>query len=155
MHQIFTNHHSPGFHINPRDVTILESPSEFKSSFEAKIKTAKKRIIIASLYIGSSQLWLVNLIKDQLELEPELRVTILIDYFRGTRIDPSGDSSASLLRSLKEKFPDRVIIALFQTPCNPYLLAIAPARFNEGIGLQHIKAYIFDNDLIISGFFQF
>jgi CDP-diacylglycerol--glycerol-3-phosphate 3-phosphatidyltransferase len=76
-------------------------------------------------------------------------VNILLDCLRGTR---GKENSVSLLQPLLAQFPDRVQLYLFHTPLLHGLLKkILPPRVNEIIGVHHIKAYIFDDDLLISG----
>jgi len=41
---------------------------------------------------------------------------------------------------------------MYHTPDLAGLLKKAlPSRFNESIGLMHIKAFVFDDDIILSG----
>jgi CDP-diacylglycerol--glycerol-3-phosphate 3-phosphatidyltransferase len=43
-------------------------------------------------------------------------------------------------------------VSLFHTPKLRGLLRyLLPPRYNELVGLQHMKLYLFDNDVIISG----
>lgn len=87
-----------------------------------------------------------------LRANPQLRVSILVDYLRSTREHPS-PSSASLLASLSAAFPSQVDIRLFHTPAlHGWQKRWVPKRFNEGWGLQHMKCYGFDDDVIMSGY---
>lgn len=57
-----------------------------------------------------------------------------------------------MLLPLLRRFPDRVRVSLFHTPhLRGLLRLLLPERFNETIGLQHIKAYVFDGSLVLSG----
>ena len=79
---------------------------------------------------------------------------MLIDAIRGTRESPS-DSSASLLATLVKEFPNQVDVNLFHTPKLTGLLKrLVPKRFNESVGLMHMKVYAFDDDLILSGYVE-
>ena len=79
-------------------------------------------------------------------------MSILIDALRGTREAP-GDCAASLLVSLVEKFSDRVDVRMYHTPnFRGIKKHLVPQRFNEGWGLQHIKLYGMDDELILSGY---
>ncbi|KAJ2202281.1 CDP-diacylglycerol--glycerol-3-phosphate 3-phosphatidyltransferase, partial [Coemansia sp. RSA 518] len=62
-------------------------------------------------------------------------------------------SSAALLAPLVQQFgEERVQVFMYHTPALSGLSKQAwPQRYNETFGLQHIKAYIFDDDVIISG----
>ena len=114
--------------------------------------SAKQKITLASLYIGSSEIELLELIDRQLSQNSNLKVEILIDYFRGTRFDKNGESTFSLLIPLHQKYPERFTLHLYHTPnINKFLKLIVPSRFIEGFGLQHMKLYIFDNSIIVSG----
>jgi CDP-diacylglycerol--glycerol-3-phosphate 3-phosphatidyltransferase len=79
-------------------------------------------------------------------------VSILIDALRGTREAPH-DCAASLLVPLVAQFGDRVDVRLYHTPnFRGIKKRFVPQRFNEGWGLQHIKLYGMDDELILSGY---
>ena len=93
----------------------------------------------------------VDAIRTSLSKHDQLRVSILVDYLRGTREAPS-PSCASLLSSLVADFPDRVELRFFHTPNLVGLKkAVLPKRINEGWGLQHMKLYGFDDEVMLSG----
>lgn len=79
-------------------------------------------------------------------------MSLLTDYLRGTRESPN-PSCASLLASLVAEFgPERVEVRLYHTPnLTGARKAILPKRINEGWGLQHMKLYGIDNEIIMSG----
>ena len=61
-------------------------------------------------------------------------------------------SCASLLSTLAAEFGDRIEIRMFHTPNLAGLRkAILPKRINEGWGLQHMKLYGFDDEVMLSG----
>ncbi|XP_048466715.1 CDP-diacylglycerol--glycerol-3-phosphate 3-phosphatidyltransferase, mitochondrial isoform X2 [Rhincodon typus] len=119
----------PAFGISGSQVKVLSSPSEFYETMKEHIKMAKKRIVMASLYLGTGPLEqeLVDCIEETLQRSrdetpiSDLRVSVLLDCTRGSRD----------LRGI--------------------LKFLLPERFNEIIGLQHIKIYLFDNNVIVSG----
>ena len=81
-----------------------------------------------------------------------LKVTILLDYFRGSRLDKN-QSSLSSLAPLKNEFGDRFTLAMYHSPKVGALMRyLVPPRFIEAFGLQHMKGYLFDDSLIISGY---
>lgn len=87
-----------------------------------------------------------------LEKNPSLHVSILIDALRGTREAPHA-CAASLLVPLVEKFGDRVDVRMYHTPnFRGIKKRLVPQRFNEGWGLQHVKLYGIDDQLILSGY---
>ena len=93
----------------------------------------------------------VSTILKALDNNPSLHVSILIDALRGTREAPK-ECAASLLTPLVENHPNRVDVRLYHTPNFRGLKKrIIPSRFNEGWGLQHIKLYGFDDEIMLSG----
>jgi CDP-diacylglycerol---glycerol-3-phosphate 3-phosphatidyltransferase len=94
----------------------------------------------------------IETIRAALRKNPNLRVSILTDALRGTRETPD-PSCASLLAPLVEEFGEkRVEIRMFHTPnLNGVRKAVVPRRINEGWGLQHMKLYGIDDEIILSG----
>jgi CDP-diacylglycerol---glycerol-3-phosphate 3-phosphatidyltransferase len=94
----------------------------------------------------------IDTIRVALKGNPELKVSLLTDALRGTREAPD-PSCASLLASLIQDFgSDRVEVRVYHTPnLTGILKAILPKRINEGWGLQHMKLYGFDDEIIMSG----
>lgn len=79
-----------------------------------------------------------------------VQVRILLDYMRGSR--GKHNSRRMLQPLLKGKHGDRCKVFLYHTPkLRGIMKTVIPDRFNELIGLQHMKLYMIDNDLIISG----
>ena len=78
---------------------------------------------------------------------------MLTDALRGTRETPAA-CSASLLAPLIEEFgPERVEIRMYHTPNLTGLRKkYVPKRVNEGWGLQHMKLYGMDDEIIMSGY---
>ncbi|RUP51789.1 hypothetical protein BC936DRAFT_145950 [Jimgerdemannia flammicorona] len=80
-----------------------------------------------------------------------LQVHVLVDCLRGTRM-VKGQSSATLLLPLLQEFPGRIQVSLYHTPdLKGWLKRVLPQRFNESIGLMHIKVFGFDDNVLLSG----
>lgn len=94
----------------------------------------------------------ISTIQTALRAKPNLKLSILTDALRGTREAPSL-SCASLLAPLVTEFgPERVDIRMYHTPNLTGLRKkYIPLRINEGWGLQHMKLYGVDDEIIISG----
>jgi CDP-diacylglycerol--glycerol-3-phosphate 3-phosphatidyltransferase len=94
----------------------------------------------------------IETIREALTVNSELKVSILTDALRGTRESPQ-QSCASLLVPLISEFGEqRVEIRMFHTPnLTGIRKAVVPKRINEGWGLQHMKLYGVDDELILSG----
>ncbi|XP_048345752.1 CDP-diacylglycerol--glycerol-3-phosphate 3-phosphatidyltransferase, mitochondrial [Sphaerodactylus townsendi] len=147
----------PEFGIASSHVKVLSSPSEFYELMKGQIKMAKKRVVLASLYLGTGPLEqeLVDCIETTLERSLQacdssnLSVSILLDFTRGSR---GAKNSRTMLLPLLRRFPEQVRVSLFHTPnLRGLLRLLIPERFNETIGLQHIKVYLFDDNVILSG----
>lgn len=79
-----------------------------------------------------------------------IKVRFLLDYMRGSR---GIQNSRKMLEPLLQgEYAHCSEVFLYHTPkLRGILKAIMPDRFNEVIGLQHMKLYIVDDTLIISG----
>jgi len=142
---------APRIDIRADQIKIIGGPKEFYETLKNKIRGAKRRIYLSTLYIGKSEHELVACIRRALLDNSDLRVSILTDALRGTRESPE-PSCASLLAPLAAEFPDRVEIRMYHTP---NLIGLrkkyVPKRINEGWGLQHMKLYGIDDEIILSG----
>ncbi|KAI8638043.1 hypothetical protein BD408DRAFT_423578 [Parasitella parasitica] len=143
--------YAPTFYTNGDNIKPLYQPSDFYSHLKSSILSAKERVFIAALYIGQSEQELVDTLRLALKKTPKLQVCVLIDCLRGTRAS-KGQSSATLLLPLIRDYPDQIKIAMYHTPdLTGILKKTLPQRFNESIGLMHLKVYGFDNSVMLSG----
>ncbi|XP_076616883.1 CDP-diacylglycerol--glycerol-3-phosphate 3-phosphatidyltransferase, mitochondrial isoform X3 [Chaetodon auriga] len=149
--------HVPAFRVPGAHIHILTSPDQFYQAMKARIKTAKRRVVMASLYLGTGQLEqeLVDCMEEALQRsqgnsrDPDLKVSILLDYTRGSR---GQINSRTMLLPLLQRFTSQMRVSLYHTPdLRGLLRLLVPQRFNETIGVQHIKVYLFDDSVIISG----
>lgn len=139
------------FYFKRGEISVLNSPKEFYDTLKERILSAQDRIFIASLYIGKTQDELIDHLREALEKNPKLKVHVLVDGLRGTREAPS-KCSVTLISRLLEDYHERVDIRLYRTPaCVGWKGSILPRRINEGLGLQHMKIYGFDDEIILSG----
>lgn len=143
---------APRFEIPASQITILDSPSSFYSTLKDKIRKARRRVYLSTLYIGKAEHELLETLDQALRDNPDLKVSILTDALRGTRETPKA-SCASLLASLVANHgSERVEIRMFHTPNLTGLRKKwIPRRINEGWGLQHMKLYGIDDEIILSG----
>lgn len=142
---------APRFEVEPSQIEIIDSPAAFYETLKAKIRSAKQRIYLSTLYIGKTEHELIGTIQEALQKNPQLEVSILTDALRGTREDPS-PSCGTLLAPLITQFGERVKICMYHTPnLNGWKKKHMPKRINEGWGLQHMKLYGFDDEIILSG----
>lgn len=144
---------APSVDLRGDQIQILKTPSEFYETLKERIRNAKSRIFLSTLYIGKSERELIETLQEALRLNPELKLSILTDCLRGTREAPD-PSCASLLAPLVAEFgADRVEIRMYHTPNLTGLRKkYIPKRINEGWGLQHMKLYGVDDEIILSGY---
>ncbi|KAF2637663.1 CDP-diacylglycerol-glycerol-3-phosphate 3-phosphatidyltransferas-like protein [Massarina eburnea CBS 473.64] len=143
---------APRFEVQPDQIEILKTPAEFYETHQTKISKAQSRIYLSTLYIGKTEHDLITTIQNSLRQNPNLTISFLTDALRGTRETPSA-SCASLLAPLITEFgSERVQIRMFHTPNLTGLRKkVIPKRINEGWGLQHMKLYGVDDEIIMSG----
>ncbi|ORY90148.1 hypothetical protein BCR35DRAFT_287375 [Leucosporidium creatinivorum] len=141
----------PHFRTRAEDVRVLNEPSQFYKTLIERISQAKRRIFIASLYIGKEETELIAALHSALKRNPSLELIFVVDYLRSTREIPK-PTSASLIASLAAAFPNQVDLRLYHTPnLAGWKKRWIPRRFDEGWGLQHMKCYGFDDDVVMSG----
>ncbi len=141
----------PCFEIDSENILFLNEPNQFYKHLKKMFSTAKERIIISSLYLGTGDLEkaLVSEIEDNLKRNQNLSVKTLFDYSRGLR---NKENSKTIFHECISQYPDRFQLFLYHTPkLRGILKKLLPARVDEIIGVMHIKVYIADNDLLITG----
>lgn len=145
------NHSSHCFYFKSKQIMILENPTDFYTHLKNKIKTSKKHIFLASLYLGKQEQDLINCLSDAMKKNDNLKLYFIVDGLRGTREAPNL-CSASLLASLVQKYGDRVDVRCYRAPqYYRWYNKLLPSRINEGVGVQHMKIYGFDDEVILSG----
>lgn len=141
---------APCFPINATKINIITDPRKFYETLCERFQNAKRRISLASLYIGTGELEkkllevTVHNIKNN-----DVNFQVLLDYQRGTR---GKFNSLTLFQQFVSNVSDRCNLALYQTPrLHGFWSKALPSRYNEIIGLQHMKLYIADDSVILSG----
>ncbi|XP_018570441.1 CDP-diacylglycerol--glycerol-3-phosphate 3-phosphatidyltransferase, mitochondrial [Anoplophora glabripennis] len=143
---------TPCFPINAKNITILTEPEQFYNTLLKFCRDATKRITLVSLYLGNGKLEekIVETLKNNDHFKSNhLKINILLDYTRGSRFE---NNSRTMLQPLLLENDSNCKVSLYHTPALRGLLKkYTPNRWNELLGLQHMKLYIFDDTLIISG----
>ena len=110
---------------------------------------------MSALYLGTGNLekYLVEKLSKKLQVNPDLSITLLLDYMRGTRMSKAGDSSYSLLKPVRRSNLNKKLrVGFFHMPDT----GMFKGRFSESpireiFGVHHIKAHVFDNNVLITG----
>ncbi|XP_022916685.1 CDP-diacylglycerol--glycerol-3-phosphate 3-phosphatidyltransferase, mitochondrial [Onthophagus taurus] len=152
LHLQWLNGIAPCFPVKAKNISIIAEPCQFYNTIIEKCAKATKRITLVSLYLGNGNLEtnLVNaLMSNTSFINGQLDINVLLDYTRGSRFK---NNSRTMLLPLLNKNDRNCQISLYHTPILRGLRKkLAPNRWNELFGLQHMKLYIFDDTLIISG----
>ncbi len=83
--------------------------------------------------------------------EPKRGVRLMF-HTRPRLISGKKKNSRTLLLPLLQEAENRTHVALYHTPeLRGFRKWLLPEKFNETIGVQHMKVYLFDDNLIISG----
>ncbi|XP_030573257.1 CDP-diacylglycerol--glycerol-3-phosphate 3-phosphatidyltransferase, mitochondrial [Drosophila novamexicana] len=142
---------APCFPLRGDQIQVIHEPQHFYQTLIQRIAQAKRRIVLASLYLGTGQLEssFVQTLRHSLQAESSLRLNVLLDFTRGTR---GAANSKTMLLPLVREFGEQVQFSLYHTPdLRGMTKRLAPPRWNELLGLQHMKVYLFDDAVIISG----
>jgi CDP-diacylglycerol--glycerol-3-phosphate 3-phosphatidyltransferase len=159
-------------------VVPLRTPSEFYHTLLHGCRSATRRVGLASLYLGTGALEqelvrvLAQRAQDSHRAGRQIEVNLQMDYGRALRkvhkasaaaagaAEEAGaaaayQSSCHLLVDLLCQCPDptRSHVGLSLLPQVRESLAgrLLPPRFVEGMGVFHLKAYCFDDDVLLSG----
>ena len=105
------------------DIEILNSPAEFYARLLDLSSSAEQHISLSSLYLGTGEMEqkLMDTIADRCREKADLKVHIMLDYMRGTRL-VNGESSVSMVQPLMEKHP-HASLSLFHVPCSEFPLS--------------------------------
>jgi len=133
----------------------LDHPLDYYLALHKLANNAEQRISMSALYLGTGKLerYLVDKLNKKMQVTPDLKMTLLFDYMRGTRIEKTGESSHSILKPIKvDNFNKPVRVGFFHMPDTGLLkgkYSASPLR--EVFGVHHIKAHVFDDNVLITG----
>ena len=110
---------------------------------------------MSALYLGTGKLerYLLEKINNKLETNMDVRVNILLDYMRGTRVNRDSLSSQTILKDLKQQHIMRNLrIGFWHHPdTNFFKGKYFSGPMKEIFGVHHIKAHVFDHNVMITG----
>ncbi|CAI2359828.1 unnamed protein product [Moneuplotes crassus] len=147
---------SPCFEVYGSQIEILTSPEDYYLALHKLALESQFRINMSALYLGTGtkELFFLERISRRLEENPEIKFNMILDYSRGRRIDKEGKSSENMLLSLlKANFSHKFLrAALFKQPSWMPRADTGPIRMlSEVLGVHHMKAHVFDNNVLITG----
>lgn len=138
------------FDLSGAAIRILPSPKSFYEHLLQGVEEASSRVRIASLYLGSGshETRFLKRCEQALALNPQLSISLVFDRLRAMR----GNQHLRMFPSLLGQFPDRMQVSLFACPQSIHpIVSMAPERYREVFGVQHMKIYVFDDTVLLSG----
>ena len=146
---------SPCFELYSSQVQLITNPTDYYLALHKLAGDAERRICMSSLYLGTGNLekYLVEKLSKCTQQNPDIRLTMLLDFMRGTRLSKNGESSLTMLKPLRQaSFKKKVRVGFFHMPDT----GLMKGRFSESplreiFGVHHIKAHVFDDNVLITG----
>jgi phosphatidylserine/phosphatidylglycerophosphate/cardiolipin synthase-like enzyme len=171
------------FPVSSSAVRVLSSPAEFYDTLLDLSSRAEKRVLLSSLYLGTGphEQALVAALHKRMQQQSGLRVDVLLDYLRATRLVGEQDNSLTTLQPLMRQTqgqpeqqssapsspaplsPPPFALHLLHLPRPSVPHQISPlrswfeqryfrgAKTREVVGVHHMKFYVFDDAVILSG----
>lgn len=144
---------APVFRARPEQLHLLASPCEFYTFLLDRIGAATSRVALATLYLGTgeAEASLVEALRGRMAAtDGALQVHIHMDYLRGSRGFPRAASSLTTLQPLLA-YP-QVTLSMYRTPLlDGGWRRWVPHRWNEVFGLSHLKVFVIDQTVLITG----
>lgn len=144
-----------GFVVPVESICVLHRPSQFYEALCQMSREANDRVVWSSLYLGTDipEQKLCSDLVDNLKNNSSLKVLLLMDKYRACRkTKDKSPNSAEFFASNVLKYAKKGKCALFELPTlssvESYILR---GKWREIAGVQHMKFYIFDDQVIISG----
>lgn len=146
----------PVIPVNAASVSILKDPTTFYNLLVNGLQSAKSRVALSALYVGTGpkEQALMNILHENLERNPKLHVSITLDMNRASRENQPGQSSISLIhKSLGQQSSIRLNLMRTNLGATSGLQQLFSRfrRLNELSSTYHSKLMLFDNDVIITG----
>ena len=148
--------------VRTSDVAVVESPSDFYELLCRGISQAKTSITLSTLYMGThteKENKLISLLSQA--SERGVRVKLLLDAMRAKRggTNPRGYPSSladtlakSLLGAKRGGGKGNLSVSLYHTPIASRLTStLMRPPYGEILGVCHMKAYVFDDTVVMSG----
>lgn len=155
--------------VPPRCISIVRGPEALYSAILGCIQSAKHRLLISALYIGTEakERFMLQKILQHMQQQQSLEVRLLLDFLRSTRPGATGERPATLLLPLLQQLPhSRCQVSLFYNPLtcsdrnggskarrllHKLLLKVLSHRHKEALGTQHMKFVVSDDLLLLTG----
>ena len=86
---------APCFEVLSSQIQIITEPTDYYLALHKLANDAEHRISMTALYLGTGKLekYLIEKLQSKMQKSDELKLTLLFDYMRGTRIGRDGSST--------------------------------------------------------------
>ena len=146
---------SPCFEIQSSQLQIITDPTDYYLALHKLSNQATHRISMTALYLGTGKLekYLISKLNSKVKTNEQLKLTLLLDYMRGTRIGRDGSSSVQMLKPLKlDNFNRPIRVGFYHNPDTGLFKGkFSNSPLREIFGVHHMKAHVFDNNVLITG----
>lgn len=125
-------------------VQTLDNPVDYRETILALIAHAKKRILIAALYLQDDDAGreVLSALYAAKKAQPQLEVSVFVDWHRAQRGligKVKSEGNAALYRSMAERFGPGVTVYG------------VPVQRRELMGVLHLKGLVIDDHVLYSG----
>ena len=145
-------HRGFGLKASSAKIRALRRPHELYDTLLHTIQSAQHRVSLAALYLGTGEheRRLISALEHAMATKPQLEVQVVVDGRRARRRNKEGRSTLSMVEPLVRRFPDRFRMGLVTMPAAARAAQL-PAPLDEVAGVFHLKAFVADDEVMISG----
>lgn len=136
-----------GFILGKDAIKLLTSPNEYYEQLLYRIRSSKTEISFSTLYIGDGPQESQILQELQSAMSKGVNLQMILD---GNRQSRSPQSLHYIQKNLQNSR-----IGMYKNHIARILGSLASNRAWEGFGVNHIKYYVFDDYVVLSGYLGF
>lgn len=144
-----------GYPVHSRNVAVLHSPSQFRDVLHNCLAAARRRVTLASLYLGAEgphERQLLSSLAAAAAQSADMRVSLVLDAHRASR--PTGVDAVTGQPASCASACAQVLLpagaAVYLHKRHP-LAEVLPHRTREVLGVCHVKAAVFDDNVLWTG----
>lgn len=144
-----------GYPVHSHNVAVLHSPAQFRDALHECLAAARRRVTLASLYIGAEgphERHLLSALASAASRSADLQLSLVLDAHRASRptgVDPvTGQATSCAAACRQVLLPAGAAVYLHKR--HP-LAEVLPHRTREVLGVSHVKAAVFDDAVLWTG----
>ena len=134
----------PCIGVPAHDIEALSGPEAFRETLLALIASARRRILIAALYLQDEDAGreILSALHAAKKAQPQLDIAVFVDWHRAQRGligKARSEGNAALYKAMAQEFGPGVEV-----------LGV-PVQRRELLGVMHLKGFVIDDTVIFSG----